>query len=571
MDQNHPIPTEHETTLSPDPASSGPSDAPPASSDAAPAEAPRKADGASTHPVAGSRPPRPTRDATAADIVASLTSGSESSIEQELSAAMDGISAAEMTAAADAAPSSPEPQADALMTGRIANVGSQDILIDFDGKSLGSMPLGEAGKDETYQVGDTVEVAVIGRDERLGLILVSRRKARQIAALRNMQVGTIVQGVVSGMNKGGLEVDIDGLRGFVPASQADVHFLKDISSLIGQTIRAEVMKFEADDENIVLSRRKVLLHEAEATKAKMFAELEIGQLRKGTVKSLTDYGAFVDIGGIDGLLHVSDMSWGRVQKPDEVVKVGDEVEVKVIKIQREQHKVSLSLKQAMPNPWIHAAERYIPGEKVSGRVVRLQTFGAFVELEPGVEALLPVSELSWTKRVRHPQEVVKEGDVVEVGILTVDTEKRRISLSLKSVKEDPWTSVPERYPAGSKIKGKVVRTTEFGAFVELEDGIDGLIHISELADHHVKAVTDKVKPGDEVEVRVLGVDIEKRKISLSMKTPPREPTPEEIAQMEKERLAAEKRRAKQKPRRGGITFEWDQGLGGLDPSKFVRS
>lgn len=500
-----------------------------------------------------------------------MTAGADAALERELEAAMGGMSADEMAQAADKAPQTRELQEDTLMTGRVANIGSQDVLIDFDGKSLGSMPLAEAGKDETCQIGDRIEVAVIGQDERLGLMIVSRKKARQLAALRGMQVGTVLQGVVTGMNKGGLEVDIDGLRGFIPASQVDVHFLKDISSLLGQTVRAEVTKFEPGEQNIVLSRRKVLLHEAEETKARMFAELEVGQLRRGKVKSLAEYGAFVDLGGIDGLLHVTDMSWGRVQKPEDVVGVGDEVEVKIIKIQRDKHKVSLSLKQAKPNPWTTVSERYNVGDKVSGRVVRMQSFGAFVELEPGIEALLPVSELSWTRRVRHPQEVVKEGDVVEVGIISIDAEKQRISLSLKALKGDPWSTVAERYAPGAKVKGKVVRTTEFGAFVELEEGIDGLMHISELSDQRVKAVTDKVKPGDEVEVRVIGVDLEKKKISLSMKPPPKEPTPEEIAAMEKERAAAEKRRASQKPRRGGITFDWDQGLGTLDPNKFARS
>ncbi|RIK65103.1 MAG: 30S ribosomal protein S1 [Planctomycetota bacterium] len=516
-------------------------------------------------------PARPSRDATGAEIVAAMTAGADAALERELEAAMGGMSADEMAQAADKAPQTRDLQEDTLMTGRVANIGSQDVLIDFDGKSLGSMPLAEAGKDETCQVGDRIEVAVIGQDERLGLMIVSRKKARQLAALRGMQVGTVLQGVVTGMNKGGLEVDIDGLRGFIPASQVDVHFLKDISSLLGQTVRAEVTKFEPGEQNIVLSRRKVLLHEAEETKARMFAELEVGQLRRGKVKSLAEYGAFVDLGGIDGLLHVTDMSWGRVQKPEDVVGVGDEVEVKIIKIQRDKHKVSLSLKQAKPNPWTTVSERYNVGDKVSGRVVRMQSFGAFVELEPGIEALLPVSELSWTRRVRHPQEVVKEGDVVEVGIISIDAEKQRISLSLKALKGDPWSTVAERYAPGAKVKGKVVRTTEFGAFVELEEGIDGLMHISELSDQRVKAVTDKVKPGDEVEVRVIGVDLEKKKISLSMKPPPKEPTPEEIAAMEKERAAAEKRRASQKPRRGGITFDWDQGLGTLDPNKFARS
>lgn len=518
---------------------------------------------------------RPAAPPSGADIVAAMTGPMGESMDSEVDAAMGGMTAEEMSAAADAAPSSPEPEESQMITGRIANVGSQDILVDFEGKSLGSMPLAEVGKDEKYAVGDQIEVAVTGKDERLGLLLVSRKKAREIIALRSMKPGMIVSGVVSGMNKGGLEVDIDGVRGFIPASQVDVHFLKDISSLLGQTIRAEVTKFEPSDQNIVLSRRKVLLVEADEQKHKVFGELELGQIRKGKVKSLTDYGAFIDLGGVDGLLHVTDMSWGRVNKPEEVVKVGDDVEVKIIKLQRDKEKVSLSLKQATANPWTTVAERYQPGSKASGRIVRMQNFGAFVELEPGVEALLPVSELSWTRRVRHPSEIVKEGDVIEVSVLSVDQEKQRMSLSLKAMKDDPWASVADRYPSGGKVKGKVARTTEFGAFVELEEGIDGLIHISELSDTRVKTVTEKVKPGDEVEVRVLGVDTVNKKISLSMKTPPREPTPEEIAEMEARRIAAEKeqakKRAKQATRRGGITIDWDQGLSSLDPSKFARS
>ena len=521
------------------------------------------------------RRPRPAEPKSGADIVAAMADATGDSLEREVEAAMGGMTADEMAAAADAAPKAPEPEEAQVLKGRIANVGSQDILVDFEGKSLGSMPLNEAGKDEKYTVGDEVEVAVIGKDERLGLLIVSRKKARELVALATMKPGTIVSGQVTGMNKGGLEVDIEGLRGFIPASQVDIHFLKDISALLGQAVRAEVTKFDPADQNIVLSRRKVLLVEAEEAKHKAFAELELGQIRGGKVKSLTDYGAFIDLGGVDGLLHVSDMSWGRVNKPEEIVKVGDEVEVKIIKLQRDKEKVSLSLKEAKPNPWTTVAQRYQQGAKVSGRIVRMQNFGAFVELEPGVEALLPVSELSWTRRVRHPSEIVKEGDVVEVSVLSVDQEKQRMSLSLKALKDDPWASVPDRYPTGGKVKGKVARTTDFGAFVELEEGIDGLIHISELSDTRIKAVTDKVKPGDDVEVRVLSVDTVNKKISLSMKTPPREPTPEELAEMEAKRVAAEKeqakKRAKQASRRGGLTIEWDQGLGSLDPSKFARS
>lgn len=497
-----------------------------------------------------------------------LSSLDEARLDQEVASALDGVTEAELTAAAASPPA--EPEVGNIRTGRIANIGSQDMLIDFDGKQLAVMPLAEQARNETYAVGDGIEVAVIGEDERSGMLIVSRRKARQVAVLKSLQVGQIVDGNVTGMNKGGLEVDVDGLRGFIPASQVDLHFVKDISSFFGQSIRAVVMKFGSDDGDIILSRRKAQEIEAESNREKAFAALEVGQMCRGVVRALADYGAFVDIGGIDGLLHVSDMSWGRITKPDEVVKVGDTLDLKIIKLQREKHKVSLSLRQATPNPWGKAGEKYVPGARVQGRVVRMQNFGAFIELEPGIEGLLPISELSWTRRIRHPSEVVKEGDSIEATVLAVDLEKQRISLSVKQLKEDPWTVATQKFALGSKLQGKVVRTTEFGAFVELEEGIDGLIHISELSDQRVKAVTDKVKPGQEVEVRVISLDPVNKKIGLSMKPPPREPTPEELAKIEQERQAALKRREKSQHRRGGITIGWDVGLGGLDPSKFAR-
>lgn len=498
---------------------------------------------------------------------AALTEAQDATLDGELDAALAGLTEAELSAAADSAPASTEAAGGEVLQGRVANVGSEDMLIDFDGKQLGTMPLSDVVRGESYHVGDPIEVAVVGEDSRSGLLAVSRKRAKQIRLFGTVQPGQVVEGVVSGMNKGGLEVDIDGVRGFIPASQVDLTFLKDISCMLGQTIKAEVMKFEPADENLVLSRRKVLEAEAEAQKRQILDELEVGQVRRGRVKGLADYGAFVDLGGVDGLLHVSDMSWGRVNKPEEVVKVGDEIDVKVIKVQKSRQRISLSLRQTTPNPWSTAAGRYLPGARVTGKVVRLQNFGAFVELEPGVEALLPISEMSWTHRVRHPQEIVKEGETIEAAVLNVDGEKRRISLSLKQLKEDPWSAVARKYPVNELVKGKVVRTTEFGAFVELEEGVDGLIHISELSEQRVKAVTDKVKVGQEVEVRVLAVDPENKRVSLSMKPPPREPTPEERARWEKERADAEKRR-RNRPQRGGITFSWDQGLEALDPAKF---
>ena len=513
----------------------------------------------------GRSPPKPKPD-----VAQMLTSVADENIDAEVEAAMTGITEADMTAATGDQVPNDAIEPGSLVSGRVANIGSDDILVDFGAKTLGAMPLAELRKEEQLRLGDRIQVCVMGEDRRTGLLKVSMKEARRQVLLRDMKVGLIVEGKVSGMNKGGLDLDIDGVRAFIPASQVDLHFMKDISDLIGQTIRAEVVQFDKDSGDMVVSRRKAQMKEQAARKDQVFAELEVGQVRRGTVRSVTDYGAFVDIGGVDGLLHVSDMSWGRVAKPEDLVKVGDELEVKILKLQADQKKVSLGLKQITTNPWETAGDKFTVGTNRTGRVVRLASFGAFVELEPGVDGLLPVSEMSWTRRIRHPSEVVKEGDVVEVALLSVDIKKKRISLSLKQLREDPWTAASAKYAAGSMIQGKVVRTTDFGAFVELEDGIDGLIHISELADERTKAVTDRVKPGQAVEVRVLGVDSEAKRISLSMRKPPAEPSPEELAAAAAQRAAAEKKR-KSRPQRGGITFGWDSdGLGQLDPSKFGK-
>jgi len=539
----------------------------------APVTQPPPTDGGSPAVEVQSATPAPAAPAktpprfSSADLAAAITHEPDAALDRELESAMSGVSRS-YEAAPASAPSSADPKEGDLVRGRVANIGSEDILIDFGAKTLGVMPKMEIGKDESYKIGDPIEVLVVGADDIGGLLKVSRKQAKQASIMKNMHAGLIVEGKVSGMNKGGLEIDIEGIRGFIPASQVDIHFVKDISDLIGQTIRAEVTKYDLDEKSVVLSRRKVLQVESEQNREKMFDALEVGTVHRGKVKNLADYGAFVDIGGVDGLLHVSDMSWGRVNKPEDVVKVGDEIEVKITKINKEKKKVSLSLKQATPNPWTHAAEKYAVGTKVSGRVVRLQNFGAFIELEPGLDALLPVSELSWTQRVRQPSDVVKEGDVVEAVVLSCEPEKQRVSLSLKAVTGDPWEAVAERYPERSTVKGKVVRTTDFGAFVNLEDGVDALIHISEVSDKRVKAVTDVVKVGDEIEARVIKIDRENKKIGLSMRTPPKEPSPEELAREKAERAEIEKRRNKK--RRGGLTINWGEGLGSLDPSKFAR-
>ena len=550
------------------PADGGASNAPSPAADATQAAAP-----AGPTPPASIEPPaqpKPTPKRLSPAELAAQANDDDSEIDAAVEKAIAGADVE--AAAAKAMESAPAPTGDTeigqLVEARVANVGSEDVLVDFGGKRLGTLPKREFRGDVPYQVGDTIEVLVTGEDRDGGLLTVSHKQAKQEKIMQTIEAGMILEGPVTGMNRGGLEVDVEGLRCFIPASQVDIHFKKDISDLIGQTIRAEVTKFDKADKNIVLSRRKVLEVEAEENKRKAFKELTVGQTVKGKVKNLADYGAFVDLGGVDGLLHISDMSWGRVEKPENVVNIGDEVEVKVIKVNQDKGKISLSLKEMKVDPWTNAAEKYQEGSTINGRVVRLAKFGAFVELEPGLDGLLPLAEMSWTKQVRSPKEVVNEGDVIEAKIINCDASKHRISLSLKAMSEDPWLVVANKYPVDSKVKGKVVRTTEFGAFVNLEDGIDGLIHISELSDKHVAKVESVVKAGDEVEARVVKLDTENKRIGLSLKEPPPEPTAEELAKIEQERIAAEKRRNKK--RRGGLTIDWGSGLGDLDPSKFAQ-
>lgn len=507
------------------------------------------------------------RKFAASDVAAALAAADAEDLDAAVEEAMRDVTVAQLSASTDDQIVQDEFTEGSIVKGRVANIGSEDVLIDFGAKALGSMPLADIQKTERCAVGDEIEVCVVGEDKRTGLIAVSRKQARHMALMRDLKVGVVVEGLITGMNKGGLDLDADGVRAFIPASQVDIHFIKDISELIGQTVRAEVIKFDRETGDVVVSRRNLQIKEQEEQKKAVFAQLEVGEIKHGKVRSLTEYGAFVDIGGIDGLLHISDMSWGRLEKPDDLLKVGDELDVKILKLSPEKHKVSLGLKQVSANPWEDVEEKYTIGSTLKGRVVRLANFGAFVELEPGVDGLLPISEMSWTRRIRHPSELVKEGDVIEIGVAGVDGRKKRISLSLKQLGEDPWTHAETKYAVDSQVRGKVVRTTEFGAFVELEDGIDGLLHISELADERVKAVTDKVKPGQEVEVRVLGVDKEAKRISLSMRPPRVHPSPEDLARIQQ---TAAKKKSPEKPRRGGLTLDWDvQGLGQIDPSKFA--
>lgn len=490
-------------------------------------------------------------------------SSAEVDVDREVAAAMDGMNIADLCAGSASGGSDDAVAVGTLVKGRVANVASADILIDLGGKMLGVVPRLEFA--QCPQVGQEIELIVDGHDPRGGLLNLSWKKAAAAAMWRDMQVGQVLEGRVSGMNKGGLEVDVHGVRGFIPASQVDTHFLKDISELIGQDVRVEVSKFDRAAGNLVLSRRKVLEREATERREKYISELAEGATVRGTVRSLTDYGAFIELQpGVDGLLHVSDMSWGRVAKPADYLTVGQELELRVLKINRETGKISLGLKQIKANPWEHVAERYAAQQRLKARVARLADFGAFVELEEGVDGLIPLGEMSWTRRLRHPSEVVKEGDVVDVLVLNVDAAKHRITLGLKQTEPNPWDGLVERYPPNEFRPGKVKRITEFGAFVELEPGIEGLLHISEISEQRIRAVSDKLKVDQEVQVRVLKVDLEQRRVSLSMKSPA-SAAPEPAASAE--RPAPKK---PSKPRRGGLELDWaGTGLGGLDPSKYA--
>jgi small subunit ribosomal protein S1 len=318
------------------------------------------------------------------------------------------------------------------------------------------------------------------------------------------------------MNKGGLELQVKPMRAFMPAGQVNLYFEKDISVYLGQKLVVEVTQADALTHNLVVSRRNVLEREKEEAKKKLMEEIQVGDNRRGTVRSVMDFGAFVDLGGADGLVHVSEMSYKRIGHPSEIVKVGDQVDVKILKADKETGKLSLSMRQAMPDPWADLGNKYPEGAAVTGRVARVENFGAFIELEEGVEGLLPVSEISW-QRIRSPKDVVKVGDTLRLVVLNIDPTQRKLTFSLKQAGPDPWKESADKYEQNSIVTGKVTRVVDFGAFIELEPGLEGLAHISELSERRVRTAAEAVKPGQEVKVRILEIDAEARRISLSLK------------------------------------------------------
>src|SRR5215475_541283 len=407
-----------------------------------------------------------------------------------------------------------------VVRGRVVHIGTSEVLVDVGYKSEGAIPI-EEFRGLLPRVGEDIEVFLEAKEDSEGLIVLSKDKADKIkvwdAITRAYEKGAPVEGRVVEVVKGGLAVDV-GVKAFLPGSQVDLRPIKNLGSLVGQGIRAKVIKLNRRRGNVVLSRRTVLEEEREEKKKHTLEVLSEGMVLTGTVKNITDYGAFIDLGGIDGLLHVTDMSWGRIGHPSEIFQIGDQVEVVVLHFDPVTGRVSLGYKQKSSDPWAVVDDRYPVGAKVQGRVVSLTNYGAFVELEPGVEGLVHVSEMSWTRRVRHPSKLVNVGDTVDVMVLDVNKATKRISLGMKQVEADPWATIDERYKPGERIEGKVRNLTDFGAFVELEPGVDGLLHISDMSwTRNIGHPSEILKKGQSVETQILNVDRENKRISLGLK------------------------------------------------------
>jgi small subunit ribosomal protein S1 len=411
--------------------------------------------------------------------------------------------------------------AGSIVKGTIIEVGSKEVLVDIGYKSEGVISGGEFEDIKLVKVGDQIDVLIEKLEDKDGMVVLSKEKAEfkqnweRILTICN-EGGTIA-GKVKAIVKGGLLVNI-GVEAFLPASQIDVLTPKNLAQYVGNTYQFKVVKINQERQNIVLSRRELIEQERTERRQKLLAEMTPGDIRKGTVKNITDFGAFIDLNGIDGLLHITDMSWGRVGHPSEILKVGQDIDVVVLDINKEKERVSLGLKQKLANPWDSIETKYPVGAKVKGRVVNLVPYGAFVELEPGVEGLVHVTELSWTKRVAKPSDMLKPDQEIEAVVLGINREEQKISLGLRQLEANPWDKAMDKYPAGTHVKGKIRNLTSYGAFIELEEGLDGMIHVSDMSwTRKINHPSEVLKKGDDVEAIVLEVDKTNQRIAVGMK------------------------------------------------------
>ncbi len=420
-------------------------------------------------------------------------------------------------------------EANKIVDGRILRVDADQVLIDIGFKSEASIPRSEWHEHEPEpQVGDSIKVLIeeledgtVNVEDPTGLISISKTKADHILhwqrIISEVHEGEIVTGTVTRKIKGGLLVDI-GVPVFLPASQVDIRRPGDIADYIGRSVQCEVLKIDEQRRNIVVSRRSLIEKERQYAQQKLLAELKPGQIRKGVVKNIADFGAFVDLGGIDGLLHITDMSHTRINHPSDMVKIDQEIDVQVLNVDTEKVKVALGLKQMLPNPWDNVDEKYPVGSVHKGEVVNVMPYGAFVKLEPGIEGLVHISEMSWVKRVNHPSDLVRIGDEIEVAVLSVDRTGEQMSLGMKQTQKNPWDNIVDRYPVETLVHGKVRNLTNYGAFIELEEGIDGLLHVSDMSwTRKISHPNEMLEKGQEVECKILSVDTDRRRIALGMK------------------------------------------------------
>jgi small subunit ribosomal protein S1 len=423
-------------------------------------------------------------------------------------------------------------EADTILKGRVIDIVNEDVIVDVGYKSEGIISKSEFENPEEIDIGDEVEVLLDGVEDETGQIQLSKRKADRLRGwervIQTNKEGDTVRGKVVRKIKGGLVVDI-GVPAFLPASQVSIRRQADISEFIGQEIEGTIIKIDESRMNIVISRRKLIEEQRDQMKRQLLSEIAEGQVRRGAVKNLADFGAFVDLGGIDGLLHITDMSWGRVSHPSEVVNIDQEIEVVVLKVDRERERIALGLKQLTPSPWKKVDERYPLGTRVMGEVTNIVPYGAFVKLEEGLEGLVHISEMSWTKRINHPSEILAVGQQVEVIVLDINKEKKEISLGMKQTETNPWELVGEKYPSGTMIEGVVRNLTNYGAFVEIEEGIDGLLHVSDMSwTKKVAHPNEVLQKGDKVRAVVLSVDQDKKRVALGVKQLKADPWRDEI-------------------------------------------